>query len=165
MAIIDVIYRSLSKRSIAFVIYATYFIHRLTVYLSQQLLKRFEKHQARTPMDTILKPHRYAPEEKLAKKQASFCRVFSNARRVLIIWALAEKELSVGAIAEEVGSSIQNISQHLGIMKAHNIVTSRREGQTIYYRIEREVLKEKCFGLLQENMSEIRNEISYREKT
>lgn len=116
-------------------------------------------------MKTMFSTQRYAPIEKLAQKQAGFCRVFSNARRVLILWALAEKELSVGAIAEEVGSSMQNISQHLGVMKAHNIVSSRREGQTIYYRIEREALAENCFGLLQANMFETCNEVSYHEKT
>jgi len=113
----------------------------------------------------MINSQRYAPIERLALRQAGFCRVFSNARRVLILWVLAEKELSVGAIAEEVGSSIQNVSQHLGIMKAHNIVSSRREGQTIYYRIEREVLAENCFGLLQANESEVHHEVSYCEKT
>lgn len=116
-------------------------------------------------MKSAFNLQRYAPMKNLAQEQAGFCRVFSNARRVLILWALAEKELSVGAIAEEVGSSMQNVSQHLGVMKAHNIVSSRREGQTIYYRIERETLAEKCIGLLQAKMSDVCNEVPYREKT
>lgn len=105
-------------------------------------------------MDPTAKAQRYAPSEMLAQKQATFCRVFGNARRVLILWVLAEKELSVGAIAEAVGSSVQNISQHLGIMKAHKIVSSRREGQTVYYHIERETLEDKCLGLLQAKVLE-----------
>jgi DNA-binding transcriptional ArsR family regulator len=87
--------------------------------------------------------------KQLTEKQAEFCSVFSNARRVQILWVLGDRELSVGAIAEAVGSSLQNVSQHLGKMKEHNIVSARREGQTIYYRIEREALSEKCLGLLQ----------------
>ena len=96
--------------------------------------------------------------ERLAEEQANFCSVFSNARRIQILWALADRELSVGAIAEAVGSSLQNVSQHLSRMKDTNIVSSRREGQTIYYRIEREALTEQCRGLLQANASEVRNE-------
>jgi ArsR family transcriptional regulator len=38
-------------------------------------------------------------------------------------------------IADEVGTSLQNISQHLALLKEHGIVTARRDAQTIYYRI------------------------------
>ncbi|MEJ2596732.1 MAG: metalloregulator ArsR/SmtB family transcription factor [Anaerolineales bacterium] len=96
--------------------------------------------------------------EQLAEEQAKFCSVFSNARRIQILWALADRELSVGAIAEAVGSSLQNVSQHLSRMKDSNLVSSRREGQTVYYRIKRETLREQCRGLLQENAYDVRNE-------
>ena len=87
--------------------------------------------------------------DRAAEIQAKYCRVFSNARRIQILWALADGELSVGAIAEAVGSSLQNVSQHLSVMKVYNLVSSRREGKTIYYRTEKEVLEEHCLGLLQ----------------
>jgi DNA-binding transcriptional ArsR family regulator len=58
------------------------------------------------------------------------------------------REMSVGAIAEQVVSSIQNVSQHLSKMKAHKLVRSRRDGQTIYYRINRELLENHCASLL-----------------
>jgi DNA-binding transcriptional ArsR family regulator len=90
--------------------------------------------------------------ERLAEDQARFCSVFSNARRIQILWALADRELSVGAIAEEVGSSLQNISQHLSKMKDFNIVLSRREGQTIYYRVDAETLADKCSTLLRDGV-------------
>jgi DNA-binding transcriptional ArsR family regulator len=61
----------------------------------------------------------------------------------LILWSLSERELPVSEIANEVGTSLQNISQHLALLKEHNIVSARRDGQTIYYRIaETEWLKE-----------------------
>ena len=93
--------------------------------------------------------------EYLAEQQADFCRIFSNARRVQILWALMDRELSVGAIAEEVGSSLQNVSQHLGKMKDYDIVSSRREGQTIYYRIEEQTLADSCLGLLRAKYPEL----------
>jgi DNA-binding transcriptional ArsR family regulator len=83
-----------------------------------------------------------------AKKQADFCQVFSNPTRVLIFWALEKHELSVGSIAAAVGSSIQNVSQHLSKMKEHHLVRSRREGQTIYYQIDHEILENHCANLL-----------------
>jgi DNA-binding transcriptional ArsR family regulator len=93
--------------------------------------------------------------ECLAEEQAGFCSLFGNARRIQILWALADRELSVGAIAKAVGSSLQNVSQHLSRMKDFNLVSSRREGQTIYYRIEKEALTAQCLNLLQANVPEV----------
>jgi DNA-binding transcriptional ArsR family regulator len=96
--------------------------------------------------------------ELMAEEQANYCKVFSNARRIQILWALADRELSVGAIAEAVDTSIQNVSQHLSLMKAHNVVTSRREGQTIYYRVERQMVADRCLGLHSQNRPGIHHE-------
>jgi DNA-binding transcriptional ArsR family regulator len=71
----------------------------------------------------------------LAKKQAELCRVFGNASRILILWSLVDGELPVTEIADEVGTSLQNISQHLTFLKQYELVIARREGQMIYYRI------------------------------
>jgi ArsR family transcriptional regulator len=79
----------------------------------------------------------------LAERQAERCRLFGNASRILILWSLSNRELPVTEIADEVGTSLQNVSQHLALLKEHNIVSARRDGQTIYYSIaENEWLKE-----------------------
>lgn len=70
-----------------------------------------------------------------ARQQADFYRVFSNATRLCILCALADRELSVGEIAESVETSLQNVSQHLHLMQDKGILASRRESQTVYYRI------------------------------
>ena len=78
----------------------------------------------------------------LAEKQAARCRVFGNSRRLLILWILIEGELSVKEIAARAGSSLQNVSQHLHLLKETGLVTTRRDGQTIYYQIaDQEYLK------------------------
>ena len=71
----------------------------------------------------------------LAERQAALCRVFGNTRRLLILWLLSKGELSVNEIATRAGSTLQNISQHLSLLKKSGIVTTRRAGQTIYYQI------------------------------
>jgi DNA-binding transcriptional ArsR family regulator len=78
----------------------------------------------------------------LAERQAERCRLFGNASRIMILWSLSDRELPVTEIADEVGTSLQNISQHLALLKEQNVVSARRDGQTIYYRIvENEWLK------------------------
>ena len=78
----------------------------------------------------------------MAREKASFCSVFGNTRRILILWAIAGDEMSVSDIAKTIEASLQNTSQHLRLMKDKGVVDSRRDGQTIYYRIaENEYLK------------------------
>jgi ArsR family transcriptional regulator, virulence genes transcriptional regulator len=83
-----------------------------------------------------------------AKDQAQLCSVFGNPSRVLILWALGERELSVGDIASAIECSLQCTSQHLHLMKDRGILTSRRDGQTIYYRVNDNERLADC-GLMQ----------------
>jgi DNA-binding transcriptional ArsR family regulator len=79
-----------------------------------------------------------------AEKQAEICKVFGNVNRVLILWALGDREMSVGDIADAIESSLQNTSQHLRLMKDKGIVASRRKGHVIYYHIEGRHLLRGC---------------------
>ena len=79
----------------------------------------------------------------MAEKQAALCRVLGSARRLIILWLISQGELSVNEIAERVGSSVQNISQHLSLLKRWGFVNARRDGQTIYYQLaDAEYLKQ-----------------------
>jgi DNA-binding transcriptional ArsR family regulator len=84
----------------------------------------------------------------LAEKQAAMCRVVGHSRRLLILWLLSKEELSVNEIAARAGSTLQNISQHLSLLKKTGIVVTRREGQTIYYRIADHECARSCPALL-----------------
>ena len=70
--------------------------------------------------------------------QAEFCSIFQNAKRLKILWCLSQGEKAVTQISEEVNVSLSNVSQHLRIMKDRRIITARKEGQKIYYRITNE---------------------------
>ena len=80
----------------------------------------------------------------LAERQASMCSVFANPKRVLILWSLAEQELSVTEIAMAIDASLQCTSQHLNLMKKTGILDSHREGQTVYYHIVNDGLSKRC---------------------
>jgi DNA-binding transcriptional ArsR family regulator len=70
-----------------------------------------------------------------AESQATIYGAFANAKRVMILWSLADQEMPVGEIAAAIGASMQCTSQHLRLMKDLGILESRRDGQMIYYRI------------------------------
>ncbi len=94
--------------------------------------------------------------KELAIQQAELHRVFSNATRLQILWALEEGELSVGEIAAVAEASLQNTSQHLHLMLDKGLLSARREAQTIYYRIADDEAIQRCLPLHQELFPEAR---------
>jgi ArsR family transcriptional regulator len=71
-----------------------------------------------------------------AQRQAEICGLFGNSNRMLILWAIGAEERSVSDIATAIGASLQNTSQHLRLMRDKGLLASRREGNTIYYRLQ-----------------------------
>jgi DNA-binding transcriptional ArsR family regulator len=75
--------------------------------------------------------------EERAGEAARLLKLLANENRLLILCQLvAEKEMSVGALAESVGLSQSALSQHLGKMREEGLVATRREAQTVFYRID-----------------------------
>lgn len=71
-----------------------------------------------------------------AAEVSAVLKAIGNERRLMILCHLAQKgEMSVGALVEAIGLSQSALSQHLARMRADDVVTSRRDGQVIYYRI------------------------------
>lgn len=67
---------------------------------------------------------------------ADLLKAVANQHRLLILCLLAtEQELSVGALVERVGLSQSALSQHLAKLREEHLVTTRRQAQTIFYRI------------------------------
>ncbi|WP_304620155.1 ArsR/SmtB family transcription factor [Paracoccus sediminilitoris] len=59
----------------------------------------------------------------------------ANAKRLLILCELAKGERSVGTLQQAVGLGQSALSQHLAKLREAGMVDTRRESQTIYYRI------------------------------
>ena len=74
--------------------------------------------------------------EQRAAEAARLMKLLANENRLLILCRLvAEREMSVGDIAGAVGLSQSALSQHLAKMREEGLVTTRREAQTVFYRI------------------------------
>ncbi len=55
--------------------------------------------------------------------------------RLMILQLLSESERSVGNLEKLLGISQANLSQHLNLMKDKGLLTSRRDGNQVYYRL------------------------------
>ena len=53
----------------------------------------------------------------------------------MILCQLVEGELSVGALQPRVGLSQSALSQHLALLREEGVVATRREGQSMFYRV------------------------------
>lgn len=70
-----------------------------------------------------------------AGRAAALLRLLGNEKRLMVLCQLADGELSVGAIQARIGLSQSALSQHLALLREHGILATRREAQTIHYRI------------------------------
>ena len=71
----------------------------------------------------------------LYERRARICQVLADPKRLRLIDALRDTERSVGELAEALGATYPNISQHLNVMRDAGLVLSRRAGTTVFYRL------------------------------
>src|SRR4051794_22328217 len=67
--------------------------------------------------------------------QADVLKVIASPRRLEILHRLAEGPCEVGRIAEEIGASQPNVSQHLGVLRTAGLVEAERDGREVRYRL------------------------------
>jgi DNA-binding transcriptional ArsR family regulator len=75
---------------------------------------------------------------KNADAAAQLLKMLANGQRLRVLCLLVEGELSVGQINERVDLSQSALSQHLAKLRDEELVATRREAQTIYYRLSSE---------------------------
>ena len=92
-------------------------------------------------------------ENQLYAYHAEMCKVFSHPKRLELINTLRDKEMGASELGERLGLAPANLSQHLTMMKERHLLTSRKEGNAVYYRIANPRLVQ-AFDLLQEILFE-----------
>lgn len=70
-----------------------------------------------------------------AGEAAGLLKVLAHEGRLLVMCHLSGGELSVGEINERVALSQSALSQHLAVLRAEGLVVTRRQGQSIFYRL------------------------------
>ncbi|MEZ7835170.1 MAG: metalloregulator ArsR/SmtB family transcription factor [Burkholderiaceae bacterium] len=73
-----------------------------------------------------------------AKEAGRLMKALSNPDRLLLMCQLAQGELRVGELEEIVGIVQPTLSQQLSVLREDGLVSTRREGTAIYYRIDSE---------------------------
>lgn len=91
----------------------------------------------RTMADTTARPTH--PElldlETQAGAAARLLKLLASEQRLMLLCRLIEGECAVGDLAQHARLAPSAASQHLAKLRAEGVVATRREGQTIYYRM------------------------------
>ena len=74
-------------------------------------------------------------EEKIFQMHAEVCKSMANPTRLRIMNLLREGEKSVEELRERLRLPKANLSQHLGVLRHRRIVSTRRDGLNIYYKV------------------------------
>ena len=78
------------------------------------------------------------------KLQAELCKSLSDPKRLHIIQELRGGEKSVSELAKTLGIKQSNTSQHLSILRKTGIISPKKEGNSVYYRIANPKIAEAC---------------------
>jgi|JI6StandDraft_1071083.scaffolds.fasta_scaffold95359_2 DNA-binding transcriptional ArsR family regulator len=78
---------------------------------------------------------------------ARMLKLLSNEQRLTVLCRLSDGELSVTQLGEFVDLSQSALSQHLAKLRADGLVATRRDAQTIYYRLA-DPIAERLIGVL-----------------
>jgi ArsR family transcriptional regulator len=82
--------------------------------------------------------------KKLYDIHADICKTLGNAKRIEILNALQDRELSVSELVEILEISPANVSQHLAVMRQKGILTAKREGSNVYYKVSNKKVIKAC---------------------
>lgn len=70
-----------------------------------------------------------------AREASDFLKAFSHESRLLILCLLSEGERSVTELEEILSLRQANVSQQLARLRLDGLVTTRRDGKTVYYNL------------------------------
>jgi DNA-binding transcriptional ArsR family regulator len=71
-----------------------------------------------------------------AERAERFLKALANRQRLLVLCELYEGEKSVSELHARIGLGQSAMSQHLAVLRAEDIVDTRRDAQTVFYRIK-----------------------------
>jgi len=83
-------------------------------------------------------------DTKIYELQSEICLALANPKRLQILTLLKNGEMSAGEIVKSMKIPKANLSQHLSVLKQKGVLSSRREGTSIYYSITHPKIIDAC---------------------
>jgi DNA-binding transcriptional ArsR family regulator len=74
-------------------------------------------------------------QDALRQFKADIFQALAHPTRIAILEFLGDGELSAGALIEKLGMEQANVSQHLAILRAKQLVVNRKVGNQVFYSV------------------------------
>lgn len=104
------------------------------------------------------------PKRAIYESFAVLGRAFGNAHRLEILEHLGQGERAVEGIAARAGLSIANASQHLQALRRAGLVSARRDGKSVLYRLSDDAVTDLLSGLrriAERNVAEVQRTVAH----
>ena len=75
---------------------------------------------------------------------ADICRALTDPKRLALLHQLRDGERTAGTLATDLGCTLANASQHLAVLRHAGLVTARRDGTSIHYRLAMPEILDAC---------------------
>jgi DNA-binding transcriptional ArsR family regulator len=69
------------------------------------------------------------------QRYAAVSRALADPKRLCVLEVLASGERSVSQLSREASCQVPNMSQHLAVLRSAGLVSTRRDGNTVLYRL------------------------------
>lgn len=83
-------------------------------------------------------------DQDLYERQAVVCKAFANPTRLHLLDVLARGEAGASDLQERLGISKANLSQHVSILRAAGVVSTRRDGKRLVCQLSSREIKDVC---------------------
>ncbi|HEX3570702.1 MAG TPA: metalloregulator ArsR/SmtB family transcription factor [Acidobacteriaceae bacterium] len=80
--------------------------------------------------------------DSLRRFKAEIFQALAHPTRIAILELLADGELSAGALIEKLGMEQANVSQHLSVLRAKQLVSNRKAGNQVFYSVRDPIIIE-----------------------
>ena len=67
--------------------------------------------------------------------RAKVLKALAHPTRLFIVEELSKGERCVHDLTDEIGADMSTVSKHLSVLRNHDILADRREGNSVYYRL------------------------------
>jgi DNA-binding transcriptional ArsR family regulator len=83
-------------------------------------------------------------DKRIFRLQAAISKTMANPLRVAILYYLKSGEKTVNQLADMVGASQSNVSQHLSLLRHKELVTTKKIGSSVYYSVASPKISQAC---------------------
>jgi ArsR family transcriptional regulator, virulence genes transcriptional regulator len=101
-------------------------------------------------------------DRKIYELQAELCKTLSNPKRLEILDILRrEGELTVNGLAEQLEIPKANTSQHLAVLRQAGVVSTRRDGINVFYKLRSDRISDACAITRQILLDRLQDQMSF----